>query len=171
MTRVAYPYLRPHPETVEPSPWTLVLGDETVALPDALDTWDYNLDLRLRRSIRVDVEAIRAQCRLPGDAVLDVCVVWRSSGSGLFGRAAAERLTAVGVAELDLDVLIPGASVGGVLDVDTVVLCTGQEPNRGLHAELERRGVAARLIGGAHVASELDAKRAIDEATRLAVTI
>jgi len=58
-----------------------------------------------------------------------------------------------------------------VLDVDTVVLCTGQEPNRGLHAELERRGVAARLIGGAHVASELDAKRAIDEATRLAVTI
>ena len=58
-----------------------------------------------------------------------------------------------------------------VLDVDTVVLCTGQEPNRGLHAELVRRGVAARLIGGAHVASELDAKRAIDEATRLAVTL
>ncbi|GGM37849.1 hypothetical protein ACFQBY_00770 [Promicromonospora citrea] len=122
MTRVAYPYLRPHQAAVEPSAWTLVLGDEPVVLPEALDTWDYNLDLRLRRSIRVDVETIRAQCRLPEEAVLDVCVVWRSSGSGLFGRAAAEHLTEPGVAELDLEVVIPGSVVGGVLDIDTVVV-------------------------------------------------
>jgi len=58
-----------------------------------------------------------------------------------------------------------------VLDVDTVVLCAGQLPNRGLHAELERRGVRSHVIGGADVATELDALRAIEQATRLAVSL
>jgi 2,4-dienoyl-CoA reductase (NADPH2) len=58
-----------------------------------------------------------------------------------------------------------------LLDVDTVVLCTGQEPRRELHAELADRGVKAHLIGGADVAAELDAKRAIDQGTRLAATL
>ena len=57
-----------------------------------------------------------------------------------------------------------------VVDVDTVVLCAGQLPNRQLHDELSRHGVNARLIGGADVAAELDALRAIDQATRLAQT-
>ncbi|MGE5117032.1 MAG: FAD-dependent oxidoreductase [Betaproteobacteria bacterium] len=58
-----------------------------------------------------------------------------------------------------------------VLDVDNVVICAGQLSNRELHAELERRGIRARLIGGADVAAELDALRAIDQATRLAVSL
>lgn len=60
---------------------------------------------------------------------------------------------------------------GQVLEVDHVVLCTGQEPNRGLFEELASRGVTAHLIGGADVAAELDAKRAIDQGTRLAATL
>ena len=58
-----------------------------------------------------------------------------------------------------------------VLEVDHVVLCAGQEPVRGLHDELAGRGVRAHLIGGAHVAAELDAFRAIDEGTRVAVAL
>ncbi|WP_042376221.1 NADPH-dependent 2,4-dienoyl-CoA reductase [Streptacidiphilus melanogenes] len=58
-----------------------------------------------------------------------------------------------------------------LLEVDTVVLCTGQEPRRELHAELADRGVKAHLIGGADIAAELDAKRAIDQGTRLAATL
>jgi len=58
-----------------------------------------------------------------------------------------------------------------VLAVDNVVLCAGQEPNRSLHDALGQRGVAARLIGGADEARELDAVRAIEQATRVAVTI
>ncbi len=58
-----------------------------------------------------------------------------------------------------------------VLEVDHVILCTGQESNRVLHDELLARGVNARLIGGAAEAAELDARRAIDQATRLAITI
>ncbi|MET9953788.1 NADPH-dependent 2,4-dienoyl-CoA reductase [Streptomyces sp. NPDC006339] len=58
-----------------------------------------------------------------------------------------------------------------VLPVDTVVLCTGQEPRRGLYEELIAAGRTAHLIGGADVAAELDAKRAIDQGTRLAAAL
>jgi 2,4-dienoyl-CoA reductase (NADPH2) len=58
-----------------------------------------------------------------------------------------------------------------VLDVDNVIVCAGQEPNRALHDELVARGVDVRLVGGADVAAELDAKRAIDRATRLAASL
>ncbi|VTU37527.1 FAD-dependent oxidoreductase [Variovorax sp. PBL-E5] len=55
-----------------------------------------------------------------------------------------------------------------VLAVDTVVVCAGQEVNRALADELLAAGMQVDVIGGAHVASELDAVRAIDEGTRLA---
>jgi 2,4-dienoyl-CoA reductase (NADPH2) len=58
-----------------------------------------------------------------------------------------------------------------VLEVDHVVLCAGQEPVRGLHDELAGRGVRSHLVGGAHVAAELDAFRAIDEGTRVALAL
>lgn len=57
-----------------------------------------------------------------------------------------------------------------VLEVDNVILCAGQNENRALHDALLRRGVKTHLIGGADVAVELDALRAIDQATRLAVS-
>jgi 2,4-dienoyl-CoA reductase (NADPH2) len=58
-----------------------------------------------------------------------------------------------------------------VLDVDNVIVCAGQEPNRQLHEALVARGVDVRLVGGADVAAELDAKRAIDKATRQAAAL
>jgi 2,4-dienoyl-CoA reductase (NADPH2) len=56
-----------------------------------------------------------------------------------------------------------------VLDVDTVVICAGQDPCRELVPGLEAAGIAHTLIGGADVAAELDAKRAIWQATEFAV--
>lgn len=58
-----------------------------------------------------------------------------------------------------------------VLPVDTVILCAGQEPLRELQAGLEAAGKVVHLIGGADVASELDAKRAIDQGTRVAAAL
>ena len=58
-----------------------------------------------------------------------------------------------------------------LLAVDNVIICAGQEPNRALHAEFADAGIATHLIGGADVAAELDAKRAIDQGTRLAATL
>jgi 2,4-dienoyl-CoA reductase (NADPH2) len=54
------------------------------------------------------------------------------------------------------------------LEVDQVVLCAGQIPDRGLADRLAAAGIAAHVIGGADVAAELDAKRAIDQGARLA---
>jgi 2,4-dienoyl-CoA reductase (NADPH2) len=58
-----------------------------------------------------------------------------------------------------------------VLQVDDVVICAGQEPRRDLLAELQDAGVSVHLIGGADVAAELDAKRAINQGTRLAASL
>jgi len=55
-----------------------------------------------------------------------------------------------------------------LLEVDTVVLCSGQEPLRDLETPLRAAGVSPHLIGGADVAAELDAKRAIEQGTLLA---
>ncbi len=57
------------------------------------------------------------------------------------------------------------------LDVDQVVICAGQEPRRELQAELEAGGLQPHLIGGANIAAELDAKRAILEASQLAARL
>lgn len=58
-----------------------------------------------------------------------------------------------------------------LIPVDNVVLCAGQEPKRDLQAGLEALGKTVHLIGGADVAAELDAKRAINQGTRLAAVI
>ncbi|MFJ6986868.1 MULTISPECIES: FAD-dependent oxidoreductase [unclassified Streptomyces] len=58
-----------------------------------------------------------------------------------------------------------------VLEVDTVVLCTGQDPRRDLYDDLLAAGTKAHLIGGADVAAELDAKRAIKQGTEVAATL
>ena len=58
-----------------------------------------------------------------------------------------------------------------VLPVDTVILCAGQEPLRELQAGLAAAGCKVHLIGGADVAAELDAKRAIEQGSRLAAQL
>ena len=58
-----------------------------------------------------------------------------------------------------------------ILPVDTIVLCAGQESVRTLEAPLAAAGVRTIIVGGAHVAAELDAKRAIAEGTRAALDL
>ena len=57
------------------------------------------------------------------------------------------------------------------IEVDTIVICAGQEPRRELVKGLVDFGVAHTLIGGADVAAELDAKRAIEQGTRVALAL
>ena len=58
-----------------------------------------------------------------------------------------------------------------LIEADTIVLCTGQEPQRALLAPLQAAGRSVHLIGGAELAAELDAKRAIDQGARLAARL
>ena len=57
------------------------------------------------------------------------------------------------------------------LHVDTMVVCAGQEPRRELQQPLADAGTPFSLIGGADVAAELDAKRAIEQGVRLGLAL
>ena len=75
----------------------------------------------------------------------------------------------VGMDDAGLRIRIDGNEQ--LLDVDHVVICAGQEPRRELFDAIAALGRKAHLIGGADVATELDAKRAIDQGSRLAATL
>ncbi|WP_334150335.1 2,4-dienoyl-CoA reductase [Hyphomicrobium sp.] len=73
------------------------------------------------------------------------------------------------IADEGLHITLNGES--GTITADTVVLCTGQESERGLDEALAARGVGTLRIGGAATAVEHDALRAIDEGMRLAQSL
>ncbi|MCC7634789.1 FAD-dependent oxidoreductase [Stenotrophomonas rhizophila] len=72
----------------------------------------------------------------------------------------------LGVDDAGLRIRIDGQEQ--TLAVSHVVVCAGQEPRRDLHAALQAAGINSHLIGGADVAAELDAKRAIHQGSHLA---
>ncbi|KQY55058.1 NADPH-dependent 2,4-dienoyl-CoA reductase [Lysobacter sp. Root494] len=72
----------------------------------------------------------------------------------------------IGVDDEGFHIRIDGAQQ--TLPVDHVVVCAGQEPYRPLADDLRAAGVTVHVIGGADVAAELDAKRAIDQGSRVA---
>jgi len=78
-------------------------------------------------------------------------------------------VTYEGIDDRGLQISIDG--VPQLLEVDHIVLCTGQEPLRELLEPLQAAGLTTHLIGGADVATELDAKRAIRQASETAARI
>ncbi|AKU11889.1 2,4-dienoyl-CoA reductase, NADH and FMN-linked [Azoarcus sp. CIB] len=90
----------------------------------------------------------------------------------LLGRRGVKMLAGVSYAKIDdAGLHLRLGDEEKLLPVDTVVVCTGQDPLRDLHAPLQAAGMDVRLIGGADVAAELDAKRAIDQGTRIAAAL
>lgn len=85
-------------------------------------------------------------------------------GVRMLGGVSYQEITPEGIVLL-------GEKGAELLAVDTVVLCTGQESLRDLADDLERAGRRVHVIGGADVAAELDAKRAIDQGARLAAAL
>jgi 2,4-dienoyl-CoA reductase (NADPH2) len=97
--------------------------------------------------------------------------------TGWIHRAALQMKGVRMLGGVQYDRIAPGAlhitrdGVPEVLAVDSVVLCAGQTPERTLADRLAGMGVAAHVIGGADVAAELDAKRAINQGARLAASL
>jgi 2,4-dienoyl-CoA reductase (NADPH2) len=93
--------------------------------------------------------------------------------TGWIHRAELDRLGVTklaGVRYLRLDdagLHLEVAGAAQVLPVDTVVVCAGQEPNRALEADARATGARVHRIGGADLAGELDAKRAIAQGTEV----
>ncbi len=87
-----------------------------------------------------------------------------AKGVKMIGGCGYQRITEEG-----LVVLREGAEQ--LIPADSVILCAGQVPDRSLAHQLEAAGIAHHIIGGADVAAELDAKRAIDQGARLAARL
>ncbi len=88
------------------------------------------------------------------------------------GRRGIKMINGVEYLKIDDDgIHIRAHNEPQVLDVDTVIVCAGQTPLRELYDELKDSGVNVSLVGGAYEASELDAKRAINQACYMAAEI
>nr|WP_280847728.1 FAD/NAD(P)-binding oxidoreductase [Rheinheimera maricola] len=87
-------------------------------------------------------------------------------------KKGVEMIAGVNYVKVDDDGLwVDIAGEERCLNVDNVVICAGQEPLRALVSTLQQHDINAHLIGGADVAAELDAKRAIRQGAELAATI
>lgn len=88
----------------------------------------------------------------------------QAKGVKMLGGVSYDRITEEGL-------WITRGGEAELLPVDDVVLCAGQISERGLYERLIAAGLKAHVIGGADVATELDAKRAIDQGARLAAAL
>jgi 2,4-dienoyl-CoA reductase (NADPH2) len=114
-----------------------------------------------------EIVVLQRKPTVPG-RTLGVTTGWAIKAQ--LARRGVKFLTGVSYDRVDdrgLHIVVDGAP--RVLAVDTVVLCAGQEPVRDLYDALTALGVRVHLIGGAERADELDALRAIDRGTRLAL--
>ncbi|OKJ44954.1 NADPH-dependent 2,4-dienoyl-CoA reductase [Streptomyces sp. CB01580] len=153
-------------------------GDGASADPEAFfRRWGVDTALRERGGLRTAERAAPARTvhlvqRRPGKvgAGLGRTTGWihrtemRHRGVTMIAGASYDRIDDEG-----LHLTVDGER--RVLPVDTVVVCAGQEPRRELYEELIAAGRRVRLIGGANVAAELDAKRAIRQGTEVAVAL
>lgn len=152
---------------------------DTQTLPDIqeyFDNWGIDGDFKERSGLK---EAT------PHTPMREITMMQRSKGklgarlgktTGWIHRSTAKTLGVKMLSEVEYQKVdsnghlhIKHNGTTQVLEVDTIILCAGQIPNRDLAAKLE--GLPIELIGGADVASELDAKRAIRQGTTVALAL
>ena len=139
MSLRALPYRVPAPDTINAERWNLITDDGELPLPESLPDWDYQMDLRLRRAVRIDVDRVRAQTGLPPEARLALSAVWNATGSNLSGPAQHVHLAGTGTVEVTLDVSLRGADLGGRLVLDTALVLAERLP-RGRPSAPRRAG-------------------------------
>jgi 2,4-dienoyl-CoA reductase (NADPH2) len=154
-------------------------GPEQPRMEDFARQWGIDLSLKARGGIE-DVKAepeplareiwlLQRKDSAPGKG-LGKTTGWvhrlslRNRGVKMLGGVAYSRID-----EFGLHIVRDGKEK--LLEVDNVIICAGQNPRRELKAPLENAGKTVHLIGGADVAAELDAKRAIRQGTELAALI
>ena len=121
------------------------------------------------RSALREVTVLQRKPEKPG-RTLGISTGWVHKST--LKRAGVKMLTGCTYEKIDdagLHIRIDG--VPQLVEADTVVLCAGQESVRGIYDQLVLLGKKPDLIGGAEVAAELDALRAIDAGMRLAMTL
>lgn len=149
----------------------------SASIPSFMSEWGVDMDYQTRGAIKRPAEE-------PSKRTIYLCQ--RSSGKPgeklakttgwihrtVLRRRGVQMLSGVQYQKVDdsgLQLLVGGDL--RILEVDHVIICAGQEPKRDLQQQLQASGVRVHCIGGADEARELDAKRAIEQATLLAADI
>lgn len=156
---------------------------DTDPLTSYLHEWGIDRTLSGRGGLALPPTGTEMAAPLPGR---EVWLLQRSPGkpgrrlartTGWIHRTRLERrgvhmwanVTYLAVDDLGLHVQVDGET--RCLPVDHVVLCAGQESERALLAPLQAMGLAVSVIGGADVAAEIDARRAIEQGMRTALAL
>lgn len=128
-TAAAAPYLLAPESAVAFGPWTAEDGTE---IADRVDHWDPFTDMHLVREMQIDVGAVRTACLLGEDSALALVASYRASTTRLGGDGPVIELGSEGgLLRTALTLSVPGASVGGRLNVHTrlVLRYTGRQPS------------------------------------------
>jgi hypothetical protein len=114
-TTAAPPYLLPADDAVSAEAWRTADGAE---LQERLEHWDPFTDVQLVRVVTIDVDAVRAACRLGSDAAFALTAAWRSDRTRLTGHGEPVELGSLdGILRAPLELTVPGSLTGGRVDL------------------------------------------------------
>lgn len=130
----AFPYLQPPPDVVTAGTWSRTVVDGADELPSEMPEWDYDTVLELRRPVRIDGLRARRASGLGVDAELDLAVVWTATSSALRGRAWRVSVPNRDDFEVDIAFRLPGAELGGRLDLETCLTLRASSPDASVAA-------------------------------------
>ncbi|WP_304348806.1 hypothetical protein [Corynebacterium frankenforstense] len=125
------PYLLPDSEDVHFGDWMLADREDPTPLPAAMPDWVAGTDIAVERTISVDLNAVREDCGLSDDVVLNLSLTW-------IGRSSKIRRTLLTTeardGEMTVSCTLPGEELGGIVDIATrlVVVDPGASPQPGV---------------------------------------
>lgn len=144
------PFLVAPPSAVRSEPWEILRGDSWAVLPEYLSEWDFNTDLRIRRAIDADVDAIRAATGLGESDGLLWSVSWKSSDTHV--RASAARWIAQ-QGRVALEAVLLGRLLGTSVEIWTRIALANDRADaragepRAAGSVLWEDKVSVRLVG------------------------
>lgn len=126
----AWPYRRIDPSAIKATTWVIDPGsDQEREVPGSLPDWDYQTDLRLRRSVGIDLSESLRSAGLSAEVPLAISVRWNAVPSLVRGAAAWIPIDD-DKHEWTVEVELPGDRLGGVLHVETAVVLAGEAEQR-----------------------------------------
>ena len=117
---VSYGFLRPNAKRIEAGGWTVVTPDgQSQENPEIIPDWDYFTDIRVVRSLHLDLPGLLEDCGLASGSSIGAVLTWQSSWTGLRG---ATTLVPLLNGENSLELPITGEQLGGRLTVSANVV-------------------------------------------------
>lgn len=124
---VIWPFRVASAERISATPWTILAQGAVVPLPELLPGPEYGSTLDVRRTVRINVDRLRVDCGLPGDAELTLAASWHSAGTALRRQFSNTPLPKTGAAvEVEVTGLVPADAITQYLALRTRIVLARQ---------------------------------------------